>query len=280
MSPELCPRPLVLVRGLSKTYTQGRWPQRRCHKALDGVNLILRPGKTLALVGDSGSGKTTLAMCLAALERPDTGEIWIDDCDLVSARGVQLLKMRPQVQIVLQDSAGALSPYLTAAEIVEEPLLVQAHASQGQRQTMVTDLFSKVGLAQELKSRRARQLSGGQRQRLAIARALALRPRLIILDEPFTGLDLSARGQIINLLIELQLELGLSYLYVSHELDVVSHFADEIAVMHGGQIVECGPTNSVLAHPAHTSTQSLLSASATLAAGRPRPKGASACATC
>jgi oligopeptide transport system ATP-binding protein len=280
MSSELLPRPLVLVRGLTKTYAQGHWPHRRRHKALNGVNLILRPGRTLALVGDSGSGKTTLAMCLAALERPDAGEIWLDDCDLVSTGRAQLSKIRSQVQIVLQNSAGALSPYLTATEIVEEPLLVQTHASKRQREQLVRDLFSQVGLAPDLKTRRARQLSGGQRQRLAIARALALRPRLIILDEPFTGLDLSARGQIINLLIELQLTLGLSYLYVSHELDVVSHFADEIAVMHDGQIVEWGQTELVLAHPVHSSTQALLGASATLAAGRPLPKGVSACATC
>lgn len=280
MSSELLPRPLVLVRGLTKTYAQGHWPHRRRHKALSGVDLILRPGRTLALIGDSGSGKTTLAMCLAALERPDAGEIWLDACDLVCASQAQLSKVRSHVQIVLQDSSGALSPYLTAAEIVEEPLLVQTHASKRQREDLVTELFSQVGLAQDLKIRRARQLSGGQRKRLAIARALALGPRLIILDEPFTGLDLSARGQIINLLIELQLSLGLSYLYVSHELDVVSHFADEVAVMHQGEIVEWGQTELVLDHPVHPSTQALLGSSATLAAGRPLPKGAAACATC
>ncbi|MGA7751417.1 MAG: dipeptide/oligopeptide/nickel ABC transporter ATP-binding protein [Candidatus Sulfotelmatobacter sp.] len=280
MTPELLSRPLLVARGLTKTYVQGHWPRRRHHKALDGVNLILRSGRTLALVGASGSGKTTLAMCLAALERPDSGEIWLGDLDLASARKGKLLRARTQVQVLFQDSSGTLSPLLSAAEIVEEPLRVQCTVPKQQRDHAVTDLLRQVGLTPELKTRRASQLSGGQRQRLAIARALALNPRLIILDEPFTGLDLSARGQIINLLIELQASKALSYLYVSHDLDVVSHFADEVAVMHNGRIVEWGQTDNVIANPIHSSTKVLLDASTALSGRRPSPRGEPACVTC
>ncbi len=279
MSPELLARPLLVARGLTKTYTQGHWPQKRQHKALDGVNLILRYGRTLALVGKSGSGKTTLAMCLAALDRPDSGEIWIDDCDLASASSRQLSHLRAQVQILFQSSSGALSPFLSSSEIVEEPLRIQRSMSKEQRRLAAMELFHQVGLAQELKTRRACQLSGGQRQRLAIARALALNPRLIILDEPFTGLDLSARGQIINLLIDLQINHGLSYLYVSHDLDVVSHFADEVAVMCNGRIVEWGRTDHVLANPVHASTKVLLHASTALFGSVSDQKGQAACVT-
>jgi ABC-type glutathione transport system ATPase component len=279
MTPELLGRPLLLTRGLTKTYIQGHWPRQRQHKALDGVNLILRCCRTLAVVGESGSGKTTLAICLAALERPDSGEIWLDDCDLASASNRTLARARTQVQILFQDSSAALSPLLSAAEIVEEPLRVQRELSRELREKAVVDLMVQVGLSPELKTRTARQLSGGQRQRLAIARALALNPRLIILDEPFTGLDLSARGQIINLLIELQVNHGLSYLYISHDLDVVSHFADEIAVMHNGRIVEWGQADYVLANPTHSSTKLLLQATGALSGQRPYPKGELVCVT-
>lgn len=279
MSPELLPRPLLLVRGLTKTYVQGHWPQRRQHKALDGVHLILRSGRTLAVVGESGSGKTTLAMCLAALEQPDSGEIWLDDCNLACAPSHQRSLVHTQIQLLFQSSSGALSPLLSALELVAEPLRIQRTMSKAQRHEAAMDLFHQVGLSPDLKARRASQLSGGQRQRLAIARALALKPRLIILDEPFTGLDLSARGQIINLLIDLQINHGMSYLYISHDLDVVSHFADEVAVMQNGRIAEWGQTDHVLANPAHASTKLLLQASSTLSSLEPCQKGEAACAT-
>jgi ABC-type glutathione transport system ATPase component len=244
------------------------------------VNLILRAGRTLALIGESGSGKTTLAMCLAALERPDKGEIWLDDCDLASAADAQLAKTRSQIQILFQDSAGALSPLLTASEIVEEPLRIQNVTPKSHFNARVLELFHHAGLSPDLQHRRIHELSGGQRQRLAIARALALSPRLMILDEPFAGLDLSARGQIINLLLELQAVNDIAYLYISHELDVVRHFADEVAVIHDGRIVELGRTDVVLRHPTHTRTRVLFDAYASLHAPRSHSKGEAACATC
>lgn len=277
MSINLLSRPILIAHGLQKTYQRGRWQGTRRYRALDGVSLIVRAGKTLAVVGESGSGKTTLAMCLAALERPDRGEIWLDDCNLVLPTSRQLAKARTQVQILFQDSAGALSPFLSAAEIVEEPLRIQGTLSSSQISTLVTELFEEVGLSLDLQTRRSNQLSGGQRQRVAIARAIALHPRLIILDEPFAGLDLSARGQIINLLVELQATRGFAYLYISHDLDVVRHFADEVAVMHEGRIVELGQTDLVFASPTQEPTRRLIAASK-LPVAHTRAKGDAACA--
>jgi len=253
-------QPFLLARGVTKTYVHRGWSHRGRHKALDQVDMALPFAKTVALVGESGSGKTTLAMCLAGLECPDAGEIWMEGRDLVSAGKRQLAAIRPQLQMLWQDSAAALSPVLTASEIVEEPLLAQLRASPRQRSEIVSDLFQKVGLRLEWRIRYPHQLSGGQRQRLAIARALASQPRLLVLDEPFTGLDLSVRGQIINLLLDLQATHALTYLYVSHDLEVVRYFADEVAVMHRGRIVEQAPTAELFVRPSHLYTKKLLSA--------------------
>jgi len=279
MSSVWLPRPLLQARGVTKTYTQGQWPHRHRHSALDCVNLIVRAGRTLALMGGSGSGKSTLALCLAALETPDAGEVWFDGCNLVSADKRLVAKVRTQIQLVFQDSNSAISPTLSAEEIVGEPLLIQG-IPRLHRRLLVTELLRQVGLSLDLKSRRANQLSGGQRQRLAVARALALQPRVLILDEPFTGLDLAARGRIINLLLDLQQARALTYLFVSHELDVVKHFSDDIAVIHGGSIVESGPTADVLRNPSHPATEALLTASTTIAQRRHPLEGEPACAIC
>lgn len=279
MSFQPLSRPLLVAHDLTKTFTQGVWPKRRSHKALDNANLIVRCSRTLALIGKSGSGKSTLAMCLAGLERADAGEVWFDDGNRASIDGRLVAKSRREIQIIFQDSSGSLSPRLSATEIVQEPLLVLGAISRREREETALQLMLQVGLSPGLKDRRSHQMSGGQRQRLAIARALALRPRLLILDEPFTGLDLSVRGQIINLLIDLQAERGLSYLYISHDLDVVDRFADEVAVMDGGKIVECGQTPEVLAKPTHPSTKSLIDACSALAGRAHYAKGAS-CGIC
>jgi peptide/nickel transport system ATP-binding protein len=279
VTSEVLSRPLLVARGVTKTYTHGLWPRQRRHKALDRVNLVVRYGRTVALVGSSGSGKTTLAMCLAGLERPDAGEIWLEDFDLATASKRELTKARRQVQIIFQDSAGALSPMLTAAEIVEEPLRLAGSMTKRQRQEKAIQTMAQVGLSPDLQNRRTKELSGGQRQRLAIARATVLHPQLLILDEPFTGLDLSTRGQIINLLLDLQETHALSYLYVSHELEVVRHFADEIAVMDGGQIVDRGPAADVLANPVNSVTRALLESSDAIRQAVTNQEGKAACAT-
>ncbi len=239
-------QPLLRIEGLNKTYTQGRWWERRfTSKALDGINLTLEAGTTLALVGKSGSGKTTLAMCVAMLEKPDSGKIWFNGRDLLSLSKSERAMLRPRIQLIFQDSAAALPAHFTAVQIIEEPLVIQGHSASTRDRVIqkadvdvVRDLMAKVGLPPAWANRRPYQFSGGERQRLAIARSLALQPTLLILDEPFTGLDLSVRGQIVNLLLTLQAELSLTYLYISHDLDLVRHFSDNVAVIDDGKIVE------------------------------------------
>jgi len=229
--------PLADVRSLTKTYSRGQWWEKHTEtRVLDSVNLTIAAGETLALVGASGSGKTTLAMCLALLETPDAGEIWMDGKNVLLAEN-RSQHGRRSVQMIFQDSTAALNPTFTAAQIVEEPMRIQGRWSTRERSEMVAELMGRVGLSTAWKYRHPDQLSGGQRQRLAIARALAALPRLLILDEPFTGLDLSIRGQIVNLLADLQTECHLTYLYISHDLELVRYFASRVAIMHRGQIV-------------------------------------------
>jgi peptide/nickel transport system ATP-binding protein len=231
-------KPLLEVRGLCKTRAQGRWWQRRYRiPALDHVDLTLYPGRTLALIGGSGAGKTTLAMCLIGLERPDAGEITFDGDSLAELRGSAKARTRRRIQLIFQDSAGALSPRMSASEIVEEPLLI-AGEDQESRCRRTARALEQVGLPSSWRNRRPHELSGGQRQRLAIARALVLEPKLLILDEALAGLDLSIRGQITNLLLDLQSERDLSFLYISHDLKHAAHFADEAALMDRGRIIQ------------------------------------------
>jgi oligopeptide transport system ATP-binding protein len=229
-------KPLLEVRGLCKTYRQGRWWERRFQvRALDNVDLTLHAGSTLALVGESGSGKTTLAMCLMGLENPDAGDIRLDGQSL---REQGRRERARNIQLIFQDSAGALNPSMSASEIIEEPLLILGRESGGPRRKQVSKAMEQVGLPINWGHRRPYQLSGGQRQRLAIARALVVEPKLLILDEALAGLDLSIQGQISNLLLDLQAAHGLGYLYISHNLALVAQFADEIVVLHKGQVTK------------------------------------------
>jgi peptide/nickel transport system ATP-binding protein len=230
-------QPLLKVHGLCKTHRQGRWWQRQFQiAALDDVDLTLHAGRTLALVGESGAGKTTLAMCLIGLELPDAGKIVLDGMNVTGLRGKEKSRARREIQLIFQDSAGALSPRMSASEIIEEPLLIAGKDRRSRRQ-LVFHAMQQVGLPESWHDRRPHELSGGQRQRLAIARALVLKPKLLILDEALAGLDLSIQGQISNLLLDLQTEQNLGYLYISHDLKHVAQFADEVAFLHRGKIV-------------------------------------------
>lgn len=252
-------RPLIEVRGLRKVHTRTHWWQKKPpFFALDSVDLAIQSGQTMALVGESGSGKTTLAMCLAGLEPPDAGEIWFEGKNLLAPGADKEAKVGSEIQLVFQDSAGALNPRMSAAQIIEEPLLICRRGSRKERSELVLEMMDQVGLPPKWKDRLPHQFSGGQRQRLAIARALVLKPKLVILDEALTGLDLSIQGQIVNLLLDLQALEGLSYLYISHNLELAAQVADEIGVMYQGRIVECASQSEFFSHPHHPHTQALL----------------------
>lgn len=261
--------PLVQVEALSKTYAPHGWFWRRESRveALRDVHLSIEAGSTHALVGESGSGKSTLARCLARLEMPSAGRLWFDGRDLLSLSPLELRSVRREIQLIFQDPAASLSPRFTAAEIVEEPLHVQHIGTRRERRECALRLLDLVGIPAGWSDRRPFEFSGGQRQRLAIARALTLSPRFLILDEAFSALDLSLQAQMVNLLLDLQAARGLTYLYITHDLSLVGHVADEISVLHRGRIVEHGKTPELFSAPRHPQTQALLEAMPILAAG-------------
>ena len=226
--------------------------------AARNVTFEIVPGKTLALVGSSGSGKSTVARCVAALEKPHDGEIWIADCDITKLSSAELFPLRREVQMVFQDPATSMNPRMTAAQVIEEPLLLQHLGTREERATGIRELMKEVGVNPEWMKRGITQFSGGQQQRIAIARALALRPKLLVLDEAYTGLDLSSQAQIANLLLELQETHGLTYLLISHDLRLVAQVADSVAVMSMGEVVEQGPTRQILESPLHSETKKLV----------------------
>jgi len=253
--------PAVLrVRGLSKRYTRGPlWQKRASFVAVNEVELEIGLGETLALVGSSGSGKSTVARCIAQLETLDSGQVWIDDRELTQLSARELLPFRSMVQMIFQDAATAMNPRFSAAEVIQEPLRIQGR-SRSEQQEIAEALMKEVALSPDCLKRSVLEFSGGQKQRLAIARALAVRPRLLILDEALSGLDLSIRAQIANLLLDLQEAHSLAYLLISHDLAVVAGLADRIAVMSQGRIVETGSVSTVLREPRHDETKKLVAA--------------------
>jgi ABC-type glutathione transport system ATPase component len=251
------------VRGLTRRYwvRNGAWRPLSPLLAVNDVSFAIPPGKTLALVGRSGSGKSTAARCVMRFEKPDTGEIWVGETNIASLGTKALAPFRTKIQMIFQDPATSMNPRMSAADIIEEPLLIQRRGSRTERRDRVAQLMQEVHVSPDWMDRRAGEFSGGQRQRLALARALALEPKLLVLDEALTGLDLSTQARIANLLFELQAARSLTYLLISHDLGLVVRMADLIAVMSGGKIVEQGSTSQVITQPEHPKTRALLAAS-------------------
>ncbi|HVO62602.1 MAG TPA: dipeptide/oligopeptide/nickel ABC transporter ATP-binding protein, partial [Terriglobales bacterium] len=215
-------------------------------------------GKTLALIGSSGSGKSTVARCVSRIETPDEGEIWIGDTNIARLPPSVLRPFRSRIQMIFQDAASAINPRFTAQQVVEEPLLFQEHTKRKQLRHIVGQLMRELGLRPEWAERRAHDFSGGQKQRLVIARALALKPEILILDEALGGLDLSTQAQIANLLLDLQASRSLTYLLISHDLRLVAQITDSVAVMSAGKIVEQGAAAQILEKPVQEETRRLV----------------------
>jgi oligopeptide/dipeptide ABC transporter ATP-binding protein len=255
---------LLVVESLQKHYVQNRSMLLRTQagvvKAVDGVSFQVPVGATLGLVGESGCGKSTTARLLLRLEDPSGGRIQFDGKDVQDAVGAELRAYRTNVQAVFQDPYSSLNPRMRVAGIIAEPLSANRPVSKGELRDAVAQAMQTVGLNPHWAERFPHEFSGGQRQRIAIARSLILRPRLMILDEPVSALDVSIRAQILNLLMDLQEQFGLSYLLISHDLDVIAEMCNEIAVMYLGQIVEIGPAAEIVANPRHPYTQALFSA--------------------
>src|SRR3989442_278193 len=245
--------PFLRVCGLTKHYVRrsgilrGRIPVA----AVQDVDFEIPPGKTLALVGSSGSGKSTVARCVSRLERPDAGQIWVGGTDISRLGNRALRRFRSEIQMIFQDAVTSMNRRFSAAQIIEEPLLIQGRGSKEERRRLAQELMSEVGLSPNSADRSVMEFSGGQRQRLAIARALALQPKLLVLDEALSGLDLSTEAQITNLLLDLQAAHSLTYLFISHDMALVAHLADAIAVISAGGIVGHGPPAQGISGPNH-----------------------------
>jgi ABC-type oligopeptide transport system ATPase subunit len=260
MNPETSP--LLTVRDLVKefTRTRGLFGRAAAVRAVDGVSFSIARGETFGLVGESGSGKTTTGRCILRLIEPTSGEVQFRGEDVLRFSRTRMRHARRDMQIVFQDPYSSLNPRMRAAAIVEEPLIIHRTGTKAERRARVAELFSLVGLDPAQLSRYPHQFSGGQRQRIGLARALALNPSFIIADEPVSALDVSVQAQVINLLMDLQQQLDLTYLFIAHDLRLVRHICSRVAVMYRGRIVEMGTTGRLFEAPAHPYTRALLSA--------------------
>ena len=257
--------PLLQAQALRRDYTtkRGVFGGTATVKALAGVSFELQAGETLAVVGESGSGKSTLARLLTLIETPSGGVLTIDGRDVATRTRGEAKALRRDVQMVFQNPYGSLNPRQTIGAALEEPLIVSSDMAGPARKDAVRDVMAKVGLRPEYVARYPHMFSGGQRQRIAIARALMLRPRILVLDEPVSALDVSVRAQVLNILADLQDELKLAYVFVSHDLSVVQHIANRVMVIYLGHVVEIGTRDALFGAPQHPYTRALLSATPT-----------------
>jgi ABC-type oligopeptide transport system ATPase subunit len=266
--------PLLEVRDLVKEFTRGRglFRSHSVTRAVDGVSFEIAPGETFGLVGESGSGKTTTGRCVLRLIEPTSGEVRFKGEDVLRFPRERLRLARREMQIVFQDPYSSLNPRMRVGDIVEEPLVIHRTGPKAQRRQRVAELFELVGLDPSQLSRYPHQFSGGQRQRIGLARALALNPSLVIADEPVSALDVSVQAQVVNLLMELQERLKLTYLFIAHDLRLVRHICNRVAVMYRGRIVEMGSAQALFEAPAHPYTRALLSAIPVLDPNAPRER--------
>jgi oligopeptide transport system ATP-binding protein len=251
---------VLQAEDLVRAYTVGPLLRRGRVSAVDGVSLELRRGEVLGIVGESGCGKSTLARMLVGLERPDRGRLVYRGQDVTAGRRRDRWLLRDGVQMIFQDPYASLDPRMTVLDIVAEPLAATGSGTRASRRDRVASLLGLVGLSADMLNRYPHQFSGGQRQRIGIARALALDPDVLICDEPVSALDVSVQAQVINLLADLQRRLGVAIVFIAHDLSVVQHVADRVAVMYLGRIAETGDTTTIYDRPAHPYTQALLSA--------------------
>ena len=263
---------LLETRNLKKYFPAG--PGMTLH-ALDGVNLRIRPGRTLGVVGESGCGKSTLGKTILRLTEPTDGQIFLKGQEITAMGNGELRKLRPRMQLIFQDPYASLNPRMTVEDSIAEPMLVnRMFKTKAEAYGRVDELMEIVGLAPRNATLLPHEISGGLRQRVGIARALATNPEFIVCDEPVSALDVSIQAQILNLLMDLQDQLGMSYLFISHDLSVVKHISHDVAVMYLGQCVERGPTEEIFCHPMHPYTRALLDAipTPTLASRKKEPQ--------
>jgi len=255
---------LLEIRNLTKVFPLGEsifgGGARGEVRAVDDVSLEIQAGETLGLVGESGSGKSTLGRLVLRLIEPTSGSIAFEGRDLLAASHSEMRRLRRDMQIIFQDPFGSLDPRMRVEDVISEPLIIHEKMSVAAMQTRVGELLRAVGLDQSAMRRFPHEFSGGQRQRIVIARALALRPKFIVADEPVSALDVSVGAQIVNLMAQLQCDFGLTYLFISHSMPVVRYLATRIAVMYRGKIVEVGETEQIIGRPQHEYTRSLLEA--------------------